>query len=173
MAIAARPTTYNGIAMRSRLEAAFAAFLDRHGFAWQYEPRAFASAAGQYLPDFQISDVLPGMAVAYVDVKGTLGGSQAEVGVATRALLDRMNTIRASEPTALLGIACDSTEPFTLLLEFPDRHIRRAFFGMCACCHGVSVGVIVRGEPGLVCRHCGATGTAVARLDPFFRPGVS
>lgn len=54
-AIEARPTTYRGIPMRSRLEARFAAFLDDMGYVWEYEPRAFASQAGQYLPDFWVS----------------------------------------------------------------------------------------------------------------------
>jgi hypothetical protein len=52
--IPARPTTYNGIKMRSRLEAKYAAILDETGATWVYEPRAFATQRGQYLPDFQI-----------------------------------------------------------------------------------------------------------------------
>ena len=56
----ARPTTYRGIQMRSRLEARFAATLDKlvdaldGGARWEYEPRAFANERGQYLPDFAI-----------------------------------------------------------------------------------------------------------------------
>lgn len=59
----ARPTTYRGIPMRSRLEARFAATLDEFVAAvnvdggdvrWEYEPRAFANERGQYLPDFAI-----------------------------------------------------------------------------------------------------------------------
>lgn len=49
-----RTTIYRGIAMRSRLEALVAAYLDRHGFVWQYEPVCFAGMQGQYLPDFRI-----------------------------------------------------------------------------------------------------------------------
>lgn len=48
----ARPTTYRGIEMRSRLEARVAAWLDGGDVEWSYEPRAYASRAGQYLPDF-------------------------------------------------------------------------------------------------------------------------
>lgn len=36
MAFQARPTVYDGIPMRSRTEARFAAFLDRAGFEWAY-----------------------------------------------------------------------------------------------------------------------------------------
>lgn len=48
----ARETIYCGVRMRSRLEACFAAHLDAEGMEWQYEGRVFASAAGQWLPDF-------------------------------------------------------------------------------------------------------------------------
>lgn len=50
-----RPTTYKGIRMRSRLEAATAAAFDRHNVPWEYEPEAFQAEDGtQYLPDFAI-----------------------------------------------------------------------------------------------------------------------
>ena len=52
-----RPTFYEGVRMRSRLEAGFAAWCDQVGFSWQYEPAAFASQVGQYLPDFALKDV--------------------------------------------------------------------------------------------------------------------
>lgn len=57
-----RPTLYEGIQMRSRLEAGFAQSLDLLGLQWEYEPQAFASRSGQYLPDFLvrvISDTWP------------------------------------------------------------------------------------------------------------------
>lgn len=54
----ARPTTYNGFKMRSRLEAGFAAWLDSVGLSWMYEPECLAHPTlGQYLPDFLIADV--------------------------------------------------------------------------------------------------------------------
>lgn len=69
----ARPTVYKGVQMRSRLEAGFAAWLDRYHFDWEYEPRAFASEEGQYLPDFQLSNVfvswLENPATVFVEVK--------------------------------------------------------------------------------------------------------
>jgi hypothetical protein len=52
--IPARPTIYRGIRMRSRLEAAYAQWLDACGFDWEYEPCAFGGRGGQYLPDFVI-----------------------------------------------------------------------------------------------------------------------
>jgi hypothetical protein len=95
----ARPTTYNGIPMRSRLEARFAADMDRQSAVWVYEPRAYASPDGQYLPDFQILEY-GGKAVQpplFFEVRPTV----------ERAYLamERMAIIWASEPTADLCIA--------------------------------------------------------------------
>lgn len=53
--IQARPTLYKGIQMRSRLEADYAATLDRDGYPWEYEPTCFAGEDGQWLPDFGIA----------------------------------------------------------------------------------------------------------------------
>lgn len=68
--IPARPTIYNGIQMRSRLEAGFAAWLDRQNLEWQYEPQTFATQRGQYLPDFFVSNlpILIGETVRWVPV---------------------------------------------------------------------------------------------------------
>jgi hypothetical protein len=52
--IKARPTSYKGIEMRSRLEADFAGYLDRKEKIWEYEPRAYASQHGQWVPDFEV-----------------------------------------------------------------------------------------------------------------------
>lgn len=52
--LAARPTVYKGTQMRSRLEARFAQWMDFHQWEWVYEPECFASADGQYLPDFEL-----------------------------------------------------------------------------------------------------------------------
>lgn len=53
----ARPTTYKGIKMRSRMEAGFAQWADESFDGWRYEPECFASELGQYLPDFFIPSV--------------------------------------------------------------------------------------------------------------------
>jgi hypothetical protein len=50
-----RPTIYNGIRMRSRLEAEFARWLEINGPGrWTYEPEAYSNINGTYLPDFAI-----------------------------------------------------------------------------------------------------------------------
>ncbi len=89
----ARPTTYKGIRMRSRTEAAYAARLDASGIAWEYEPQCFADETGQYLPDFKITDR---SAVAYTEVKGALRPDEV-AGVQRR-----MEIIWSSEPAAML-----------------------------------------------------------------------
>jgi hypothetical protein len=90
----ARQTTYNGVVMRSRLEAAFAAHLDRAGCPWTYEPHCFASAAGQYLPDFLAMTDPP----IYVEVK-------PDIPQAIEQAKRQMLIIRKSEPEAHLFIA--------------------------------------------------------------------
>ena len=55
MTMQPRPTVYRGVQMRSRLEARYAAAMDYLGWEWIYEPGAFASQDGQYLPDFKVN----------------------------------------------------------------------------------------------------------------------
>lgn len=89
----ARPTTYRGIRMRSRLEAAYAASL--HGLAtWEYEPECFADETGQYLPDFRVWWGTEDF--TYVEIKPT----PQQVGPAAR----RMDIILASHPDACLNV---------------------------------------------------------------------
>lgn len=103
----ARPTVYKGIKMRSRLEAGFAAWLDENGFEWEYEPQAFASEKGQYLPDFKLSEIDVAAsatdatsATAYVEVKPD---SFEFSDVDEHARLARsMAVIHESEPHTLL-----------------------------------------------------------------------
>lgn len=89
----ARPTIYKGIQMRSRLEAGYAAWLDLWGFDWEYEPQAFASEKGQYLPDFLLKDVVQLMSGrlrttnVYVDVKSSGWQGDREVLAQRMALI--------------------------------------------------------------------------------------
>lgn len=97
--LVARPTTYNGIEMRSRLEARVAAYLDRHGVEWRYEPRAFGAKHGQYLPDFELLNDWFGRAI-YLEVRG--GRWEPADGADQRR---RMETILHSDETAILVLA--------------------------------------------------------------------
>lgn len=97
-ALTARPTTYKGIRMRSRLEAKVAAVLDKWDVEWLYEPRAYANVKGQYLPDFQLL-AREGRAfdhLNFMEVRPTLEG-------AYRAMT-QMAIIWDSEPDAFLII---------------------------------------------------------------------
>lgn len=94
--IKARPTLYKGIQMRSRLEADFAAFLDRNGAEWQYEPTCFAGPDGQWLPDFC---VLSGESLIYFEVKPeSLGRDQID------PTLERMAVAWLTDPAAILQL---------------------------------------------------------------------
>lgn len=106
-----RPTVYNGVKMRSRLEAGFAMWLDEMGVPWEYEPQCFASPAGQYLPDFRISASVVSMPCEqpipiYVEVKPTWAAADASV------MLAQQEIITATERTALfLAVAEDRGSP--------------------------------------------------------------
>lgn len=93
--IPARPTLYQGVGMRSRLEARFAAGFDKAGLSWVYEPNCFADATGQYLPDFRVGKRAPWW---YVEVKPH-DDDIDDVAA-------RMEIIWASEPNATLIVLC-------------------------------------------------------------------
>jgi hypothetical protein len=96
-----RSTLYNGIQMRSRLEADFAGWLDgpnRPAWCsgeWAYEPQCFASEQGRYLPDFSITG--RGGRHAYIEVK-PVSFPDDDID----PLLERMQIIWQSEPDASL-----------------------------------------------------------------------
>jgi hypothetical protein len=98
----ARPTTYRGIQMRSRLEANFAqTFLDGlHAGEWAYEPECFGSEDGQYLPDFNLNG-------AYIEVKPdnlpVIEGHPRHPDTSVvDEILQRMEIVWASKPNAQL-----------------------------------------------------------------------
>jgi hypothetical protein len=105
--IKARPTLYKGIRMRSRLEADYAAALDRMGYDWKYEPVCFGGEAGQWLPDFLI--IKDGDKV-FVEVKPVSlldrqkGESEYDVIGRIDQILTRMSVTWLSEPDAHLHL---------------------------------------------------------------------
>lgn len=106
---AARPTTYKGIRMRSRLEARYAAHLDGwdDDTAWTYEPRAFANQSGQYLPDFRVTVVnIPDP--LYIEVKPSMEAAQLVTA--------RMQIIWDSEPNATLSVAVPNGDSWVYLM---------------------------------------------------------
>lgn len=150
-----RPTVYKGIKMRSRLEAGFAAWLDdRTTFPWKYEPCAFATEDGQYLPDFLLDGVWfeGGVRRAYVEVKPpphfASGDDEDDGGAWERreAVWHQMGTIWASEPDALLLIA----GPGHLDFLYDDSHLRQPW-PLEGCvwtvCRGGVCGVAIPASP--------------------------
>lgn len=111
--LAARPTTYKGTPMRSRLEARYAAWLDRIKVRWEYEPRCFADDTRQYLPDFLLHDILilQGPRRVYVDVKPTEAHATVE-------LIHRMAVIWETDPDAFLAV--EAPDAATRLIFPPD-----------------------------------------------------
>lgn len=98
----ARPTTYKGIQMRSRLEAGYAMWLDETGIGWEYEPVCFASEQGQYLPDFRIDVPIhpfEGECTVYIEVKPTLNAVDWAVQRSHLAI------IQATDRKAFLAVA--------------------------------------------------------------------
>ncbi len=97
----ARPTIYNGIQMRSRLEARYAAHLDAKRATWEYEPSCFASPKGQYLPDFLINGSI------YVELKPISEWPNRFDH------LERMHIIRASVMGAALVVRFGDRDNFS------------------------------------------------------------
>lgn len=107
--LAGRTTIYNGITMRSRNEARFAAELDAHAFQWTYELECYASGRVQYLPDFAVETT---DGTVFVEVKPERP--------AMRPLFDRMRAIRGSLPDALLAVTCPAWRN-CVVLDMPGQ----------------------------------------------------
>jgi hypothetical protein len=65
MKIAAKPTRYNGVEFKSRLEARFAEMLTHKRMLWEYEP--LSAWFGTYQPDFYLRHM--GHQGLYVEIK--------------------------------------------------------------------------------------------------------
>ena len=120
MTLTARPTTYNGIKMRSRLEARYAAMLDAMEATWEYEPCAYANASGQYLPDFLVTALDGKPMRTFVEVRPTLDRAYLA--------MSQMPVIWDSEPDARLFITVldsDSSEGIAFHAYSRDRTWRR------------------------------------------------
>jgi hypothetical protein len=168
-ALVARPTTYRGIQMRSRLEAHFAGFLDEAGFDWTYEPRAYGDGRAQYLPDFEVRFSDGGR--IFFEVKGKVPGRSAFF-----AAFERMEVILASEPDArLVLIEAESFAQgsYAIALRDPDwvapgRTWIEARFALCSCRSVYITPIHDNGAPAEPCGQCSG-GDVVAWLNPTAR----
>lgn len=107
-----RATVYKQYKMRSRLEAAFAGWLDQNGAKWEYEPCAFGSSHGQYLPDFRLLEVQCSWRetpqTVYVETKPKdwpFAADGYDIGGPFEMLMRSMAIIWESEPDAVLVLA--------------------------------------------------------------------
>jgi hypothetical protein len=92
--------------MRSRLEASFAAYLDRHQWDWEYEPACFAGSAGQWLPDFLRR---AGESVEYIELKPAarflpLAHGALSAAETINPILARMAVVWETDPDARLEL---------------------------------------------------------------------
>jgi hypothetical protein len=90
-----RRTFYDGIEMRSRLEAKVAAALDHKGLAWEHEGPCYATESGQYLPDFRV--LLDENTLVYLEVKGFIRTEEA-----VREVQEKMEVIWKTDRDAVL-----------------------------------------------------------------------
>ena len=124
--IKARPTLYKGIQMRSRLEADYAAHLDRNGETWEYEASCFASDGGQWLPDFRVGETRTLQEVKSAHLLEREEGENLGLAVIDRIdkILKRMTIAWQSEPDAWLELifwSYGATDPVLTVLGHQTR----------------------------------------------------
>ncbi len=156
--LTARATTYNGIKMRSRLEATVAACWDRHLMSWEYEPRAFATKRGQYLPDFAVDRLWNVIHPTYVEVKGEITDLSA--------VTQRMDIILESEPQASLLILEAATNEVLFRIGRVGSW-RPVKIAVCAECKSLGIAVPMRDHLFYICAGpCGAADVPLAFINP-------
>ncbi len=105
-----RPTLYKGIRMRSRLEADYAAWLDRMNRTWEYEPECFAAQDGQWLPDFRVAQGRTDSGAHLVELKPAQildlkrGEDLEDVINRVDALIRKMRPAFESEPESSIDL---------------------------------------------------------------------
>lgn len=117
-----RATTYNGIRMRSRLEASFAQWLDSLSLEWEYEPMCYANETGQYLPDFIVKNVNvlfdePDIKDLVIEVKPSNWPTKESV----QKLADRMRIVPA-EVAGMIIVAVQDQGLFCLNAVHGDEY---------------------------------------------------
>lgn len=165
--IKAIPTIYKGIRFKSRLEAAFAAFLDSMNIKWQYEPQSYvvnsyiaiggkvgaARRMIHYLPDFQLPELK-----IFVETKASnmAGIFWEDIGLPFfEDTLQKQNNVMIVSHTAAFLIdtlwASDETlhQFATNIGECPADEI---WLGMCPECDKWN---ILSNEGDHSCRACG------------------
>lgn len=115
--IGAIPTTWNGVTFRSRTEVRWSIFFDTLGIRWEYEPDAYATDAGNYLPDFLLNDL-----DIFWEVKGIDGEGEAKAD-ALVAATGRPLVLAVGAPS-FPPISCltDSRVPLSVRMRATDLY---------------------------------------------------
>lgn len=114
--IPAKPTTYKGINMRSRLEARWAAMFDMLGWSWEYEPEI-----GQaYIPDFLLHGK-DGVRV-YVEIKpeGIWNAERGDIIKKASWCIENYEFIVLTDEFRPCGLNCEPLAAFGYS-PFPDE----------------------------------------------------
>jgi hypothetical protein len=113
--------------MRSRLEADFAAYLDRRGDTWKYEPGCFASSGGQWLPDFRVDGSFDTGRPLFIELKpyGLLAEwrRDGELYARINSIMRKMMVARESDPGCHLWLIfwAYGGEEMQLIVNAPTR----------------------------------------------------
>lgn len=121
MTIAARPTVYRGVQMRSRLEAGFGSWLDKLGFEWVYEPECIAHPTlGQYLPDFLLSGVFDLSQHKVIDVFVEVKPSPfvSDMRTAHAASVRMQTIVQDAYPEAMFMLAVNRDDKHPTRVDF-------------------------------------------------------
>lgn len=127
--IKAIETEYAGCRFRSRLEARWAVFFDALGVEWEHEPEGFQTSAGNYLPDFRVTNYDSWYRTLWFEVKPPSAPTDIrhdvfpkEVGyplIVVRGLpMDYRSQYRAA-PLVIHSPWGDPVEPVSLYSEKP------------------------------------------------------
>ena len=139
----AEPTVYDGVQMRSKLEAQWAAALDFYEIDWAYEPQVYQLASGAlYLPDFWLPELS-----TWIEVKG--------IGVPRLWKAEQFAEEVSDDMIVLIGFPSQDRYISHLRLEYPqwgDALGYDARFARCASCDRWQW---LRPQVSRNCRGCG------------------
>lgn len=139
----AEPTVYDGIQMRSKLEAEWASVLDFYGIDWAYEPEVFRLASGAlYLPDFWLPEL-----GTFLEVKG--------IGIPRLWKAEQFAEEVNAEMIVLIGFPSQYRYLSYLRHQYPQWRDALGYdtrFAKCASCGGWQW---LRPQVSRACRMCG------------------
>ena len=157
------PRNYDGAAMRSTLEANWAATLDSLDIKWEYEPTKFTLPSGTwYLPDFHLPEI-----GTWIEVKGAgVPGEEKARELAEALVCHCDGTCTCDWPggeIVLLGHASLRTEGKRYgVAHWYDALGGNALLGTCRHCGERSW---VRPRHSLACRACKANDANGGHFD--------